>query len=136
MTGCWLSHFFLKILSSWATRQLEWPIRWGDEEKQCVEGLGVASLGLGSLVAVAEMGRGFRDWEQRTLSHCIVGGKRKGGKICFSHMPFFKMWSMNLGHRLEADGPGLNVGSITNCVTVDKLLGLSVPQSSLPVTCG
>lgn len=51
----------------------------------------MAFLGLGSLVAVAEMGRGFRDWEHRTLSHCIVGGKRRGGKICFSHMPFFKM---------------------------------------------
>lgn len=78
---------------------------------------------------MTETDRGFRDWEHRTLSHCIVGDKRRDGKICFSHMLFFKMWSMNLGHRLEPDGPGLNFGSITYCVTVDKLLGLSVPQS-------
>lgn len=90
--------------------QLEWPIRWGDEKKG-LEGLGQAFLGPGFLVT--ETGRGFRDWEHRTLSHCIVGGKRRGGKICFSHMLFFKMWSMNLGHRLEPDGPGLNFGSIT-----------------------
>lgn len=107
MTGCWLSHFFLKILSSWATGKSE---RWGDEKKH-LERLGQAFLGLGFLVA--EIDRGFRDWEYGILSHCLVGGKRRGGKICFSHMPFLKMWSMNLGHRLEPDGPGLNFGSIT-----------------------
>lgn len=72
---------FPKIPSSWAGKV--------GRQKEVSRRLGQASLGLGFLVA--EIGRGLRDWEHGSLSHCTVGDKRRGGKIWFSHMPFLKM---------------------------------------------